>query len=76
LAGYIFTYIIETAMENRTRLLSNWNRVKKRLQEKFSILTDEDLYLHTENQDEMLRKIGEKLGMQRQFVLKMITTLL
>ena len=74
--GYTFTYIIETAMENRTRLLSNWNRAKQRLQEKFSILTDEDLYLHTQNQDEMLRKIGEKLGMKKQLVLKMITNLL
>jgi hypothetical protein len=62
-------------MENRSRLISNWNRTKEKLKQKFSFLTDEDLFLQANNQDDLLERLQMKIGKDKQQLLRLITNL-
>jgi len=62
-------------MENRSRLMSNWNSTKKKLKKRFTFLTEEDLLLQAGKQDEMLARLESKLGKNKQQLLRYITSL-
>jgi hypothetical protein len=62
-------------MENRSRLISNWNRTKEKLKQQFSFLTDEDLYLQSNNQEALLDRLEKLLGKDKQQLLRFITNL-
>ena len=49
-------------MRYLTELKGNWNDIKERLEHKFSMLTDNDLWFVEGEQDEMLSCIQLKLG--------------
>ncbi len=62
-------------MENRSRLLSNWNATKRKLKEKFQFLSEDDLFLQAGEQEELLARLEAKLGINKQKLLLFITNL-
>ena len=62
-------------MENRSRLISNWNKTKEKLKQQFSFLTDEDLFLQSDNQDALLERLEKRIGKDKQQLLRLITSL-
>jgi uncharacterized protein YjbJ (UPF0337 family) len=49
-------------MKYLTELKGNWNDIKGRLENKFAMLTDNDLWFVEGQQEEMLSRIQAKLG--------------
>ena len=49
-------------MKYLTELKGNWNDIKEKLEHKFALLTDHDLWFVEGEQDEMLSRIQVKLG--------------
>lgn len=49
-------------MRYLTELKGNWNDIKEKLEQKFAMLTDNDLWFVEGEQDEMLGRIQLKLG--------------
>jgi len=49
-------------MKNTTELKGNWNEIKGKLKQKFSVLTDDDLLLADGKKDELIGRLQIKLG--------------
>jgi uncharacterized protein YjbJ (UPF0337 family) len=62
-------------MKNLTELKGNWNEVKGKLKQKFSMLTDNDLLLVEGKQDEMLGRLQVRLGKTKEEIHKLISEL-
>lgn len=53
----------------------NWNEIKGKLKQKFSLLTDNDLLFLEGKQEEMLGRLQIKLGKTKEEIHKLIDTL-
>jgi uncharacterized protein YjbJ (UPF0337 family) len=62
-------------MKNTTELNGNWNQIKGRLKQKFSILTDNDLLMVEGKKDELYGRLQVKLGKSREEIQKLIAGL-
>jgi len=62
-------------MKNITEMNGNWNEIKGKLKQKFSMLTDNDLLFIDGKQDEMLGRLQIKLGKTKEEILKLVGTL-
>ena len=62
-------------MKNITELKGNWNEIKGKLKQKFSMLTDNDLLLVEGKQDEMLGRLQVRLGKTKEEIHKLISDL-
>jgi len=62
-------------MKNLTEIKGNWNEIKGKLKQKFSLLTDNDLLLIEGKQDEMLGRLQIKLGKTKEEIHKLIADL-
>jgi len=60
---------------NITELKGNWLEQKGKLKQKFAALTDDDLLFEQGKKDEMLGKIGVKLGKTKEELHKIIEAL-
>jgi len=49
-------------MNNTLKFTGNWNEIKGKLKQKFSILTDDDLLLVDGKKDELLGRLQVRLG--------------
>lgn len=54
---------------------SDWNEIKGKLKQKFSMLTDNDLLFIDGKQDELLGRIQVRLGKSKEEIQKLIATL-
>jgi uncharacterized protein YjbJ (UPF0337 family) len=62
-------------MKNITELKGNWNEIKGKLKQKFSMLTDNDLLFVEGKQDEMLGRLQVRLGKTKEEIHKLISEL-
>jgi uncharacterized protein YjbJ (UPF0337 family) len=62
-------------MKNITELKGNWNEIKGKLKQKFSMLTDNDLLLVEGKQDEMSGRLQVRLGKTKEEIHKLISEL-
>lgn len=62
-------------MKNTTEIKGNWNEIKGKLKQKFSMLTDNDLLFIEGKQDEMLGRLQSKLGKTKEEIHKLIANL-
>lgn len=62
-------------MKNKTELEGNWNEIKGKLKQKFSILTDNDLMMVDGKKDELLGRLQIKLGKTREEIRLLIAKL-
>jgi uncharacterized protein YjbJ (UPF0337 family) len=62
-------------MEKLTEIKGNWNETKRKLKQKFVMLTDSDLLFVKGSQDEMFSRLQEKLGKTREEIIKLISNL-
>jgi uncharacterized protein YjbJ (UPF0337 family) len=62
-------------MKNITELRGNWNEIKGKLNQKFSMLTENDLLFVEGKQDEMLGRLQVRLGKTREEIHKLISEL-
>ena len=60
---------------NKTELKGNWLEQRAKLQQKFSVLTDDDLLFEQGKKEEMLGKIEVKLGKTKEELQKIIEAL-
>lgn len=60
-------------MKNITRLKGNWNEIKRRLKQKFALLTESDVLFTEGKQDEMLDRLQGKLGKTKEEIRKIIS---
>ncbi len=60
---------------NTTEMKGNWNLQKSKLQQKFAMLTDNDLMFLDGKKDEMLAKLQIKLGKSKEELHKIIEEL-
>jgi hypothetical protein len=77
-SNYIYTIIIlafskSTIMNNSA--IGYWNQKKVKLQQRYPIITDEDLRYLEGKEKEMLEMIGFKLGKTKEELLTIIVTL-
>ncbi len=63
-------------MNKITELKVNWNETKGKLKQKFAMLTESDLLLVEDKQDEMLARLQIKLGKTKEEIHKLISELL
>jgi len=57
---------------NATELKGNWDEQKAKLKEKFAALTDNDLLFTKAQKEEMMAKLGIKLGKTKEELFKII----
>jgi uncharacterized protein YjbJ (UPF0337 family) len=62
-------------MKNMTELNGNWNEIKGKLKQKFSVLMDDDLLLIDGKKDELFGRLQIKLGKTKEEIRKLISTL-
>lgn len=62
-------------MKNMTELKGNWNEIKGKLKQKYSILTDNDLLLVDGKKDELIGRLQIKLGKTKEEIHKLISGL-
>lgn len=62
-------------MKNITEIKGNWNEIKGKLKQKFSMLTDNDLLFVEGKQDEMLGRLQKRLGKTKEEIHKLIASL-
>lgn len=62
-------------MKIQTDLETNWHETKGLLQRQFPILTEEDLVLEPDKQDEMLARLEAKLGYTKDQIHELINRL-
>jgi uncharacterized protein YjbJ (UPF0337 family) len=60
-------------MKNNIELTGNWNEIKGKLKQKFSILTDNDLLLVDGKKDELLGRLQVRLGKTKEEIRKLIS---
>jgi hypothetical protein len=59
----------------RNKTVRYWDDKKDKLKQKFENLTDKDLSFNLGNEKEMIESLGQKLGITKQELLKIIITL-
>ena len=62
-------------MKNMTEFDGNWNEIKGRLKQNFSVFTDDDLLLIDGKKDEIIGRHQIKLGKTRKGIHKLISEL-
>jgi uncharacterized protein YjbJ (UPF0337 family) len=62
-------------MEKRTEIKGNWNESKRKLKQKFVMITDSDLLLVEGKQDEMFARLQIKLGRTKEEITTIISKL-
>jgi uncharacterized protein YjbJ (UPF0337 family) len=62
-------------MKNTTELKGNWNEIKGKLKQKFSVLTDDDLLLADGKKDELIGRLQIKLGKTKEEIRQLISQL-
>jgi uncharacterized protein YjbJ (UPF0337 family) len=62
-------------MNKLTELKGDWKEIKRKLKQKFGMLTDSDLLFAEGKQDEMLDRLQTKLGRTKAEVHKIISEL-
>jgi len=62
-------------MENAAEIKGNWKEIKGKLQQKFAILTDNDLLLVEGKKDKILGRLQTKLGKSKEEIYKIISAL-
>jgi uncharacterized protein YjbJ (UPF0337 family) len=62
-------------MKNMTELKGNWNEIKGKLKQKYSILTDNDLLLVDGKKDELYGRLQIKLGKTKEEIRDLISRL-
>jgi uncharacterized protein YjbJ (UPF0337 family) len=62
-------------MKNTTELNGDWNTIKGKLKQKFSILTDNDLLMVEGKKDELYGRLQIKLGKSKEEFRKLIASL-
>jgi uncharacterized protein YjbJ (UPF0337 family) len=62
-------------MKNMTELNGNWNEIKGKLKQKFSVLMDDDLLLIDGKKDELFGRLQIKLGKTKEEIRKLISAL-
>jgi uncharacterized protein YjbJ (UPF0337 family) len=60
---------------NTTNLKGQWDEQKGKLEQKFAILTDNDLLFVEGKKDEMMGRLEKKLGKTKEELHKIISTL-
>ena len=71
----IQSHLIKITMKNTTELNGDWNQIKGKLKQKFSILTDDDLLMVEGKKDEMVGRLQVKLGKSKEEIRKLIASL-
>jgi uncharacterized protein YjbJ (UPF0337 family) len=59
-------------MKNSTELKGNWNEIKGKLKQKYSILTDDDLMLADGKMEELYGRLQVKMGKTREEIRQLI----
>jgi uncharacterized protein YjbJ (UPF0337 family) len=62
-------------MKNTTELSGDWNTIKGKLKQKFSMLTENDLLMVEGKKDELYGRLQIKLGKSREEIRKLIASL-
>ena len=62
-------------MKNMTEFDGNWNAIKGRLKQKFSVFTDDDLLLIDGKKDEIIERLQIKVGKTKKEIHKLISAL-
>ena len=62
-------------MKNMTELNGNWNEIKGKLKQKFSVLMDDDILLVDGKKDELLGRLQIRLGKTKEEIRKLISVL-
>ena len=57
---------------NTTEQKGNWERQKERLKQKFDSLTDDDLFFEAGEEEEMMKKLEQKLGKTKKEIQQII----
>jgi uncharacterized protein YjbJ (UPF0337 family) len=68
-------YLIRRIMKNTTELNGDWNQIKGKLKQKFSVLTDNDLLMVEGKKDELIGRLQVKLGKSKEEIRKLIAGL-
>jgi uncharacterized protein YjbJ (UPF0337 family) len=66
---------IKLTMKDLTEIKGDWLTIKRKLKEKFVMLTDSDLLSIEGKQDEMLGRLQERLGKTKEEMHKLISEL-
>jgi uncharacterized protein YjbJ (UPF0337 family) len=59
-------------MKNTTELKGNWNEIKGKLKQQYSLLTDDDLLMVDGKKDELIGRLQIKLGKTKEEINKLI----
>lgn len=59
----------------KTKVLIKWDEQTNKLKQKFSMLTDEDLYFEKGRMEEMIQRLQNKVGKTRHELYQIITRL-
>jgi uncharacterized protein YjbJ (UPF0337 family) len=62
-------------MKNMTEIQGHWNEIKGKLKQKYAILSDDDLLLLEGKHDELIGRLGVKLGKSKNEMQKIISDL-
>jgi uncharacterized protein YjbJ (UPF0337 family) len=62
-------------MKNTTELKGNWNEIKGKLKQQYSLLTDDDLLLVDGKRDELIGRLQIKLGKTKEEIQKLIAAI-
>jgi uncharacterized protein YjbJ (UPF0337 family) len=62
-------------MEKLSEVSGNWNETKRKLKQKFVMLTDSDLLYVKGRQDEMFNRLQGKLGKTKEEIISIISSL-
>ena len=57
---------------NTTEQKGNWKRQKERLKQKFDSLTDDDLFFEAGEEEQMMKKLEQKLGKTKKKIQQII----
>jgi uncharacterized protein YjbJ (UPF0337 family) len=60
---------------NNLALKGKWNEVKGKLKQKYSNLTDDDLTFAEGKEDELIGRLQQKLGKEKEEVRRMLETI-
>jgi uncharacterized protein YjbJ (UPF0337 family) len=60
---------------SKPKVVLNWDDQSRKLKEKFSSLTDQDLYFEQGKMDEMIKRLQNKVGKTKHELYEIITRL-
>jgi uncharacterized protein YjbJ (UPF0337 family) len=60
---------------NLTEFKGDWNKAKGKLKQKYATLTDDDLLFEEGKEDELLGRLQVKLGMKKEEIHELISSL-